>query len=101
MSFFCVRILIPFCLATALLSGQAANTQQKKGSPTSAAAEPADDRIILDVTRVNILFAVTDKKGRFGTNLNRDDFEVFETKKQQNILEFTAETNLRWVCSLC
>jgi Ca-activated chloride channel homolog len=94
MPLFCFRTLVAFCLATALLNGQA---QQKKGSAAAqrqTAAEPSDDRIILDVTRVNILFAVTDKKGRFVTNLNRDDFEVFETKKQQNILEFTAETNL-------
>ena len=80
-------------LASAPVFGQ----QQKKGSPRppqATAAEPADDRIILDVTRVNILFAVSDKKGRFVTNLGREDFEVAEGKKTQNILEFTAETNL-------
>lgn len=86
-----LRNLAIFFLAAALLSGQ----QQKKGSPQRPApAEPSDDRIIIDVTRVNILFAVTDKKGRFVTNLNRDDFEVYETKKAQTIQEFTAETNL-------
>lgn len=89
------RKLIPFFLAAALMSGQQ-QQQQKKGSAqrNTQTAEPSDDRIILDVTRVNILFAVTDKKGRFVTNLGREDFEVFEAKKQQNILEFTAETNL-------
>jgi Ca-activated chloride channel family protein len=51
-------------------------------------------RITLDVTRVNMLFTVTDKKGRFVTDLNKDDFEIFEAKKPQNILEFTAETDL-------
>lgn len=58
---------------------------------------PADDpqsRITLDVTRVNILFTVTDRKGRFVTDLTRDDFEVFENKRKQNILEFTAESDL-------
>jgi VWFA-related protein len=83
---------IPFLAVALLSSGQ----QQKKGSPQQQqrAAEPSDDRIVIDVTRVNILFAVTDKKGRFVTNLTRDDFEVYESKKQQNIQEFTAETNL-------
>lgn len=87
-----MRKLVPFLIAAALVTGQ----QPKKGAPQRppTAAEPSDDRIILDVTRVNILFAVTDKKGRFVTDLGREDFEVVESKKGQNILEFTAETNL-------
>src|SRR5881227_248076 len=47
-----------------------------------------------EVTRVNMLFTVTDKHGRFVTDLNRNDFEVAENKKPQNILEFTSETDL-------
>lgn len=56
----------------------------------------ADDqnRIVLDVTRVNILFTVSDKKGRFLTNLAKEDFEVLENKKPQKILEFMAESDL-------
>lgn len=56
--------------------------------------EDPQSRITLDVTRVNILFTVSDKKGRFVTNLTKDDFEVFESKKKQNILEFTSESDL-------
>src|SRR5690242_21416262 len=57
---------------------------------------PADEttRILVDVTRVNMLFTVTDKKGRFITDLNREDFDVIEGKKPQAIQEFTAETDL-------
>ena len=59
------------------------------------AEAPADpNRIILDVTRVNLLFTVTDKKGRFITDLGKDDFQVIENKKQQTIQQFTAESNL-------
>jgi len=61
------------------------------------AQKPSDEdqnRIVLDVTRVNMLFTVSDKKGRFVTDLGKDDFEIIENKKQQNILEFTAETDL-------
>ncbi len=56
------------------------------------AQEPAPIRA--EVTRVNMLFTVTDKKGRFITDLTRDDFQVAENKKPQEILEFTAETDL-------
>jgi VWFA-related protein len=59
-------------------------------------AETPDERtrILVDVTRVNMLFTVTDKKGRFITNLTKDDFAVVENKKEQIIQEFTAESDL-------
>jgi Ca-activated chloride channel family protein len=50
--------------------------------------------ITVEVTRVNVLFTVTDKKGRFITDLGKDDFAVAENKKAQVIQEFTAETDL-------
>ncbi|MBM3758620.1 MAG: VWA domain-containing protein [Acidobacteria bacterium] len=69
--------------------------RQFLATPLAALAQNTDpNRIILDVFRVNFLFTVSDKKGRFVINLNKDDFEVFEEKKQQNILEFIAESNL-------
>jgi len=70
---------------------------QNPTAPPQPAPVPGDDettRILVDVTRVNMLFTVTDKKGRFITDLNKDDFEVIEAKKQQMIQEFTAETDL-------
>jgi VWFA-related protein len=59
-----------------------------------AEASASDAPITLDVTRVNLLFTVTDKKGRFVTDLKREDFEITENKRKQKILEFTAETDL-------
>jgi Ca-activated chloride channel family protein len=51
-------------------------------------------RISVDVTRVNLLFTVSDKKGRFVNDLSKTDFEIVEAKKPQEIIEFTAESNL-------
>ncbi len=51
-------------------------------------------RIVLDVSRVNMLFTVSDKKGRFVTDLAKEDFQVLEAKKPQSIIEFMAETDL-------
>jgi Ca-activated chloride channel homolog len=57
--------------------------------------EPSDSApIVAEVTRVNMLFTVTDKRGRFVTDLGKNDFEVFESKKQQQIMEFTSESDL-------
>jgi Ca-activated chloride channel homolog len=48
----------------------------------------------VDVTRVNMLFTVSDKKGRFVNDLTQNDFEIVEAKKAQSIVQFTSESNL-------
>ena len=58
------------------------------------AADAPDTRIVLEVNRVDMLFTVTDRKGRFITNLGKDDFAVFENRRPQTIQEFTAESDL-------
>lgn len=58
--------------------------------------QPADtsQTITLEVNRVNILFTVSDRKGRFVNNLMKDEFEVFENKRKQKVLEFVTESNI-------
>ena len=75
----------------------AVHAQQPVAPAAQKPAEVVEDpgtRIILDVTRVNMLFTVTDKKGRFITDLTRDEIQVFENKTPQTISDFTAETDL-------
>ena len=48
-----------------------------------ATSESGDTRIVLDVTRVNILFTVTDQEGSLFTDLNKDDFEVSRTRSSR------------------
>lgn len=79
-------------LSAALLAAQTGITSSA-AKPAAAVTDP-QSRISLDVTRVNILFTVSDKRGRFVTNLTKEDFEVFENRRKQNILEFAAETDL-------
>jgi Ca-activated chloride channel homolog len=89
-----MRMLYP---ALALLSmSLALNSQPKNGKADQTAPTDSQDknRITLDVSRVNMLFTVSDKKGRFITDLTKDDFDVFESKKLQNIIEFSAESDL-------
>jgi VWFA-related protein len=81
----------------ALLSmSLALNSQSKNGKADKTTPPDSQDknRITLDVARVNMLFTVSDKKGRFITDLSKDDFDVFESKKTQNIIEFSAESDL-------
>jgi Ca-activated chloride channel family protein len=81
--------------------GLAALAKAQQTSPAAKqpqqpqAARPDEATIItVDVTRVSLLFTVTDRKGRFVTDLTKDDFEVIESKKPQVIQEFTAESDL-------
>jgi Ca-activated chloride channel family protein len=81
------------CAALCLTSIQARQDQSNsQSSPPEQRHEPG--AIVAEVTRVNMLFTVTDKRGRFVTDLSKDDFQVFENKKPQTILEFTSETDL-------
>jgi Ca-activated chloride channel family protein len=82
-----MKVLLPILVCAGVLLAQTGGSKQ--GTPE---ADPS--RIVLDVTRVNMLFTVTDKKGRFITDLTQDDFEVIETKKKQTIQQFAAESDL-------
>jgi Ca-activated chloride channel homolog len=75
----------------------AVEAQNQKVTPPPAAQAPGaqpETSITLDVNRVNMLFTVSDKKGRFITDLSKEDFLITEEKKPQHITEFVAETDL-------
>ncbi|MGQ9632998.1 MAG: VWA domain-containing protein [Bryobacteraceae bacterium] len=84
-----VTAAVLLCWLPGLMSAAEGSAQQ---SPPAAGDDQT--RIILEVTRVNLLFTVTDRRGRFVTGLTKDDFIVREGKNPQKILEFTAESDL-------
>ncbi len=72
----------------------AVQARQNPPAQTRSPQENEPATIRAEVTRVNMLFTVTDKRGRFITDLTKNDFQVWENKKPQEVLEFTAETDL-------
>jgi VWFA-related protein len=84
-----MKSLVPIVMVCASVSLAGQQPVQKPAN-----VEPSDTRIILEVNRVNMLFTVTDKKGKFITDLTKDDFQVVENKRPQSIQEFTAESDL-------
>ena len=83
--------------AVLLLGGALwAQSTQPIGSETSETPPLLDlnTTIRVDVSRVPLLFTVTDKKNRFITNLGREDFRVFDNKVEQDIREFVRESEL-------
>lgn len=89
-----VTILSVFLLFQGASLAQQAPAPEQKLAPGEAIELIDGTPITLDVTRVNLLFTVTDNKGRFISDLTKDDFEIRENRKTQEILEFTAETDL-------
>ena len=57
-------------------------------------AFPQDDVIKVDVDIVNALFNVRTKKGGIVGTLTKDDFEIYEDGKKQEIKYFSRESNL-------
>ncbi len=57
-----------------------------------SAQQPEPIRV--EVEAVNVLVAVTDKNGRFITDLQADRFEIFDNGKRQTITNFSQESNL-------
>ena len=71
--------------------------------PASAPAQPpppgqpqerTDSRFVLRVDRVPVLFTATDRKDRFVLDLTREEVQVLDNKKKQEVLEFVRETDL-------
>jgi Ca-activated chloride channel family protein len=77
-------------------------TDQKPAPATSSTTSrtPSDDVPSIDLTikrnvdEVNVVFTVTDKHGHFVKNLRKQDFEVLDDSKPQQILSFRSETDL-------
>jgi VWFA-related protein len=85
-------------ISTAFALGQRGQ-EQKGGSaaaaqPQEPARTPSDQTLSIDVNLVNILFTVADRKGKFITNLKKEDFRVAEDERQQIITNFSSETDL-------
>lgn len=94
-------VLAVFCLAVAGLPAVAA-PQQAPAPPASAAPAPAapvripgatTNAIKVSVNEVIVPVTVTDEKGRFVSNLVKEDFKIWDEGKPQEISYFTRERN--------
>ncbi len=98
--------------APAQSTGATSTPQNSQSAPTDTPAAPAsnlgtaqqppaDDQeeklttIVKQVDEVNVVFTVTDKRGKFVNDLKKDDFRVLDDNKPaQSIRSFRSETNL-------
>ena len=67
---------------------------QVQGQPPQSQGEPITT-IKVQVNEVNLIFTVTDKKGRFITGLKRENFGLLDDgRPPEAVLGFTQQTNL-------
>src|SRR5258708_4742317 len=82
-----MRSLVIFLIGTAVLAQAPAQKKPEQDQDLPAA-------ISVDVSVVNVLASVRDKRGALIPSLEKNDFTIFEDGKQQTIKYFTRETNL-------
>jgi VWFA-related protein len=93
------KLLVGLVLVLMLASLAAGQRGQRASGPAPAqvasSSKPSDDQTLsVNVDLVNILFPVVDRKGKFVTNLKKEDFKIFEDERLQNITNFSSETDL-------
>jgi VWFA-related protein len=98
---FAAGLSLTLLLLPALFAQQAATPKKSSSSETAVTVAPppphsgpttADkDSIRVSVNEVIVPVTVTDEKGRFVSDLNQKDFQIFEENKAQTIRFFTRE----------
>lgn len=88
------RISRRWLLAQSAALAAAAQGQKPPAPPqTQPPPEEAGQTIRVDVDLVNLYFSVRDKKGGYVSTLTKDDLEVFEDGKRQELKVFSRETD--------
>jgi VWFA-related protein len=73
----------------------AAPSTQQPGAPSLPNQDQPTETIRVQVNEVNLIFTVTDKKGKFITGLKRENFGLLDDGRPPlAVLRFTQQTNL-------
>ncbi len=89
MTRFLPLLVLSFAAAVLLAQEALVTPQQDQVVPGNE-----ETTIRVQVSRVPLLFTVTDKKNRFITNLEKVDFEVYDNGDKQEIRQFVRESDL-------
>jgi VWFA-related protein len=87
--------ILGFVAAAAALSAQQAQPPAPPQSPPPAPAQVSrEGAIVRNVNLVEVLFSVVTKREKLITDMNKDDFQVFDDGVQQEISTFSQPTDL-------
>jgi Ca-activated chloride channel homolog len=87
------RLALAAATSVALLIGSGAAFAQGTATPTEPAADQPPVRFKSSVDLVSVSAVVRDRKGRFVSDLSRDDFIVVEGGERRPIIGFSAEAD--------
>ncbi len=87
-----VGLAVPTVLVLFSFSGY--NSQTKVLDHKSEKPEATPESLVVHVDLVNVLFTVTDRKGKLVTDLEKQNLKVSEDNRPQKITNFTRETDL-------
>ena len=87
--------ILGFLAAVAVLGGQRGSLPRRRRSPPEAPAQAGrQGTIIRNVNLVEVLFSVVTKREKLVTDLNKENFKVFDDGTQQEITDFSQPTDL-------
>jgi VWFA-related protein len=73
----------------------ASSPQQQPSTPSLPNQDQPTETIKVQVNEVNLIFTVTDKKGKFITGLKRENFGLLDDGRPPlSVVQFTQQTNL-------
>jgi len=82
-----VTALVLFCV-------NGYRSQTKVLDQKSEKPEPTAESLVINVDLVNVLFTVTDRKGKLVTDLDKQNLKLLEDNRLQTITNFARETDL-------
>ena len=88
-----LRIVCPIVLF-AVAAAWAQQSQPPAPAPQAPAQADRQGTIVRNVNLVDVLFSVVTKREKLVTDLNREDFKVFDDGVQQEISSFSQPTDL-------
>ena len=90
--FFKAAFAVLVALSLSSLDGY--RSQTKVLDTKQERTEAAPDNLIVHVDLVNVLFTVTDRRGKLVTDLEKQNLKISEDNRPQTITNFTRETDL-------
>jgi VWFA-related protein len=86
----CVALLLGLSSAPVFHSQSPAKALDSK----TEKPDKTQENLVVNVELINVLFTVTDRKGKLVTDLDKSDLKLFEDNRTQTITNFSRETDL-------
>jgi Ca-activated chloride channel homolog len=90
--FFKLALGVVAALSLSSLGGYRSQTKVLDTKQEKAETQP--ENLVVHVDLVNVLFTVTDRKGKLVTDLEKQNLKISEDNRPQTITNFTRETDL-------